>query len=599
MKRFWVLLHLVLAAFCANAAQAQRVVVVKTYAEFKAATSAPAWRAGDTVTSQSAGEAAPSIIDMSLPCTAGSAGCIDIGGGVLRKFEEWRITPACTAALPCTLKDIRLHNGGLELAGAHWYMDGVEMENPGLTIPYAYKAANGSPVQMLLITGAGGPEARVKNSTLFHYRNMIWAASSDKDIGPIAAQDSVFCDGHYPAYIQNVAANPERKYLRSYFCDGRPRETTGDEAWTIHAYSQGIALANLTWENVVIENKRVALGLSNEPTGPRGMRLLNSVVYNAGAQMNYNSPGDDVHVEGTDFYRGHLGLNLLPNNAPVFTLRNNRFYEDDPTQPNIEFRTGKDGTLMGCFGPGTGLAQMGGNTYLKKAVGSIGNQWTWNTCPVTTIRKGTHTDKNATLAKWKADLTATGCVGCDSDAVEVLAGPAAPQVRVWGANGRGLVSALSWGASGPWNASVDLSGVVSVGAAYRVVPARLGHYGAPVVAGAYAGGAVAVPVPDEFEVYLVLPGLGGAPPPTATPSSTPTPSSTATPSETATPTATATATPTDTPTATATPTATPTRTPTHTPTNPPPTVCWTVTPTPSPTPASICVTATATPTPEP
>ncbi len=139
--------------------------------------------------------------------------------------------------------------------------------------------------------------------------------------------------------------------------------------------------------------------------------------------------------------------------------------------------------------------------------------------------------------------------------------------------GRATVVVYNW--DGSATQAVDLTGVVSPGAAYEVRNAQ-NFYGPPVASGTYAGGTVTVPMTGltpatpvgfaappstapAFATFVVL-TVPGSPTPTPTPASTPTntPTAASTPTATATPTRTPTATPTSTPTLLPTPTPTPT-----------------------------------------
>ena len=180
--------------------------------------------------------------------------------------------------------------------------------------------------------------------------------------------------------------------------------------------------------------------------------------------------------------------------------------------------------------------------------------------------------------------------------------------------GRATIVIYNW--NGSATQAVDLTGVVSPGAAYEIHNAQ-NFYGSPVVSGTYAGGSVTLPMTGltpatpvgfaappstgpAFAAFVVL-TVPGSPTPTPTPTPAPTPSAT----PTSTPTRTPTVTPTSTPTWTATPTRTPTRTPTATPSATPtptlaqtPTAAPTATPTPTPTRTPTATpSATRTPTP--
>jgi hypothetical protein len=183
---------------------------------------------------------------------------------------------------------------------------------------------------------------------------------------------------------------------------------------------------------------------------------------------------------------------------------------------------------------------------------------------------------------------------------------------------RVLVAVMNW--QGASSQSVDLTGLVAPGTAYRVKDA-FNFLGADVLSGTYSGGAITFPLrtgtiaqhigslpnlsPDivtepthpgpRVNVYVLLPTTSGGTTPTPPPTATRTPSPPPTPTRTPTavsPTATPTPTPTRTPTGVP-PTPTPTPTPTRTPTAIPPTA------TPTPTPPAPTPTATRTPTPTP
>ncbi|HYT33226.1 MAG TPA: right-handed parallel beta-helix repeat-containing protein [Thermoanaerobaculia bacterium] len=185
-----------------------------------------------------------------------------------------------------------------------------------------------------------------------------------------------------------------------------------------------------------------------------------------------------------------------------------------------------------------------------------------------------------------------------SNIYSVTARPPTPQVFVRPNQyeaGRGDVTVFNWGSAA--SVSVNLSGVLSIGASYEIRNAQ-NFFASPIRSGVYGGGSVSLPMTGLspatpygystppatgplFNAFVVVTVSGATPPsPTATPTPPP-----PTPTPTArTPTATPTPTPppgTQTPAPTAGPTGTPTQPPpypTGTPTQPPPTA------TPSPTP---------------
>jgi hypothetical protein len=146
--------------------------------------------------------------------------------------------------------------------------------------------------------------------------------------------------------------------------------------------------------------------------------------------------------------------------------------------------------------------------------------------------------------------------------------------------GRATIVVYNW--DGSATQPVDLTGIVSPGAAYEIRNAQ-NFYGPPVLSGTYSGGSVTLPMTGltpatpvgyaapsstgpTFGAFVVLSASVGSPTPTVPPTSTPTPTRTPTTAPTVTLTPTPTRTPTATPTPAPTQIATPTRTPTPTPT---------------------------------
>lgn len=530
MKKFFVALAL---ALWASVAMAQRVVPVATTAQLTAAVAAA--QPGDNIL------LAPAVF----------------GTGA----TSFTFTKTGTAALPIFVTGTTAADGshpivkgrfGLGPVPEYYDISGIEFDGAWMPL-YGQPGA----AELLLIQGRG---VHVHNN-YFHTNGSQCLATFGSGVqsGTIV-EDNVFRDCHYTTYAQNDFDNWGYKIFRhNVYLDARDRTPPDGNNFLFHGYTQSGINSGFWLEENIFTKGRILTGGTNNKT--RHEVMLRNVFYNSAPQLAYQpanpSPAQSDEIAYNLFLNSSLGMDGMCFGCPAsMKFHHNKFWA-----PSTAFY-GVINSLKYYNLAGVAPQQI-----------PAGETWDWNLYwanPTGGIyvsywlpaHNGSGNGNSVTIATWRTAIqSATGgnCPACEVNSSTYTTLPY--EYRLFKSNadvGRGVLAVVDAGKTSASSIAVDLSPVVTVGSSYKIVPARLGQWGTPTLSGTYAGGSVTVPIPLEFEAYLVLPG--GA-------VSTPTP--TFTPSPTSTPTATPTATATNTPTATSTPTATPTPSATPTPTQVP------------------------------
>ncbi len=337
-------------------------------------------------------------------------------------------------------------------------------------------------------------------------------------------EDNVFRDCHYTTYAQNDFDSwGYKKFIHNVYLDARDRTPPDGNNFLFHGYTQGgINSGFYLFENVFSKG-RVLFGGTNNKT--RHEVAIGNVFYGAGPQIAYQ-PANPSPAQVDDFSRNKLwkssiGIDgLCAGCSSPNRIVGNKFWEPPSAKYGVI-------DALKWYDPVTGV---GG-----KAAGPLDlidlNQY-WSPTPTGVIRvtywfPGGKQSSNGQipLTAWRADLqnaAGANCRACEAGATVYTELPL--EYSLFKSNveaGRGVLALIAAGATEPTTMAVDLSPVVAVGSGYSLIPARLGPWGAPTLSGVYAGGNVTVPIPLEFEVYVIVPGA--APPPTAsTPAASPT-----------------------------------------------------------------------------
>lgn len=549
MKKILGLLAALAIVTCASVRGA-RIVNVSTDAQLVAALASALPGDDITLADGTFGTGATSFI-VSKPGTAGAR--IAIHGK----------TPPCPGCAHATIK------GRISFAanvGDYYDFYNVEMDGLGLPVP-----TSGHSQETILFQGKAAHLWNVSAHT--NGDNCLSTFGSGNQAGQVI-EDFIGRDCHYPIYAQNDFDSwGYKQFKHVILMDARDRVIPDGNNWLFHGYTEGGINAGFSIDESVFTGGRWIMGSRAPNNNARHEKTVNSIFYKADLTMAYTAPTQWDAFDNNYILRGELILDGICADCPAPNhIVGNTLWNPGKAQILSLRWMKQDGTKTVAANP---LDLIDGN-HLFATPTSTSPDWAtyWFPNSKQDCCNQTNHDK---LKKDLQDPLGANCKLCEATGDTFQTNPNRYWLYKSATVGQGILTIIRGGSLTPTTYAVDLSPVVAVGSSYAVIPARLGWWGTPVLSGTYTGGTVAVPLPGEFEVYVVVPGAASAPP-TATPSFTATqtftPTNTRTPTWTASPTATFTNTPTDTPTDTPTPTPTPTSTPTNTPTD---------TPTPTPT----------------
>lgn len=355
---------------------------------------------------------------------------------------------------------------------------------------------------------------------------------------------------HHPVYMQNdFAVDGYKKVFRNVIAWDYGFGTNNSR-YAVHCYTEGGVSSGCDLEENIIVGSPALMGSTNSSTHDGIFRA--NVFLGTGPIGSYTSTSWKMIFDRNVLFRGALNPGSLKPGANAITA--NEMYSTTANLQNLRMvDTNVSNDPPVNFSSTDYINQ---NKFLRTGTSIKSTYW----LPGISECCG-----GASFTKYRNDIRAKGCVMCEANGMDVLA-PASPRVfltdNIYEAN-RGQLAIVSWGVTTAHTVAVDLSSIIPVGMGFKIVRAEAGPLSTPVLTGVGDGSNVNVPMPGEWESFLVLPsGIA----PTVTPSNSPTASPTNTPTLTNTLTATntASATVTHTPTDTATPT--PTYTPSPTPT---------------------------------
>jgi len=328
-----------------------------------------------------------------------------------------------------------------------------------------------------------------------------WRANRSASPGQMAYGNVIVRSDH-GVYAQNrYDEDGYKKFVRNLILEsGAGCERN---SFSFHGNTESGWNSGLWVEDSVVRGARFIVGGTNGRT--RHTVVKGNVFYKASPQLAYTTPAQHDDVSGNVVYGSQLTIGFWATDGPS-RFTNNELMNPAPgaeindLRPVSKPAEAKGKPVSSNFNP---QDVIDGNTYLAAEGAPIRSTW-WMT-----ENKRSCCCKEKTLAQLRADLQASGCMGCEANA-KTIAAPVSPRVFLWDnayEKGRGELAifrdAGAGGASGP--VPVDLSRVVAPGAAFAIVKAADGPAGTPVVAGTYSGGTVAVPLEGEFEAFLVLP----------------------------------------------------------------------------------------------
>ncbi len=314
-------------------------------------------------------------------------------------------------------------------------------------------------------------------------------------------EDLVLRDCHYDSYVQNdFDAWGYKKFVHNVYLDARDRVPPDGNRFLFHGYTQSGVNSGIWLEENVFRNGRVLVGGTNNKT--RHSVWKGNVFYESQPSIAYTTPSQVDDVSGNRFWKSPVSLDgLCADCSSPNRITNNKLWEPAAAKYGVW------NSLRWWLASGTQTVAAGphdlidGNQYYAPGPAEPIHTSYWFPNHV----QGT----NVPLAKWRADLQdpkGANCRGCEENATVFTTLPLEYSLfRSATEPGRGVLALIAAGATAPTTMAVDLSPVVAVGSRYALIPARLGQWGAPTLSGVYEGGAVQVPVPLEFEVYVIVP----------------------------------------------------------------------------------------------
>ncbi len=330
-------------------------------------------------------------------------------------------------------------------------------------------------------------------------------------------EDNVFRDCHYTTYAQNDFDSwGYKKFVHNVYLDARDRTPPDGNNFLFHGYTQSGINSGFYLRENVFSKGRVLFGGTNNKT--RHEVAIGNVFYAAGPQIAYR-PSNPSPAQVDDFsqnklWKSPLGIDgLCSGCAAPNRIVGNKFWEPAGAKYSVI------NALKWCdpvTGAGTKPAGAGDVIDL--------NQY-WSPTPTGAIHVTywfpggkQSSDGQIPLTKWRTDLqdpVGANCRACEAGATVYTELPLEYSLFKSDVEaGRGVLALIAAGATEPTAMAVDLSPVVPAGSGYSLIPARLGPWGAPTLSGVYAGGKVTVPIPLEFEVYVIVPsGAPGVPAP--------------------------------------------------------------------------------------
>ena len=344
-----------------------------------------------------------------------------------------------------------------------------------------------------------------------------WRPNKSAAAGQLLYGNVVARSDHGVYAQNNYGQDGYKKFVRNLVLD--TQKGCEKNCFSFHAYTEHGSNSGIWVEDSVVRGARFMIGGTNGQT--RHTVLKGNVFYDASPQIAYTSPAQHDDVSGNVVYKSALTIGYWATDGPS-RFTNNELMNTSGTEINdlrpvgageapapVKDAGGKSHMTKPAKGPPQSARfhpqdVIDGNTYLAEDGKSIRSVWWFP-------QRRQDCCREKTLAQLRADLQASGCEKCEANG-KTIAAPVSPRVFLWDnayEKGRGQLAIYRTG-GGAEPVAVDLSKVVAPGAAFAVVRAADGPSGTPVVAGTYKGGTVSVPVAGEFDVFLVLPGAGGA-----------------------------------------------------------------------------------------
>jgi hypothetical protein len=337
-----------------------------------------------------------------------------------------------------------------------------------------------------------GPGQKAINLTLAGCEGGNGLLMNDSGPGQ-EAYGNVVRDSDHGMYVQNSYASGYKLVRRNIFL---PDTLCRWNCYSVHGYSEKGANAAI-WldQNIFAGAKHWILGGTNPTT--KHEKVTGNVHWQTGGQVGYREGCGqlDAFTENV-FLKASVQLDPLCYGGDPNVIRDNEFYSPDgATFYSVRYRDASKAHQN--VNPGD--VWDGSRFLVSEPGGSVGVTY-WFKGPA-----GQECCRKTNLAKWRSQLAAAGCSGCETKATEVTA---VPSPRYWLTGneyeaGRGQLAVLNWEATGRSTVPVNLSSVLAVGTAFTVTRAEDMPYGPPALSGTYSGGDVAVPLNGPFQAFVV------------------------------------------------------------------------------------------------
>lgn len=382
-------------------------------------------------------------------------------------------------------------NGAFRVTGAHTWIWGLEITDPGNIAPPGFSGIN-----------MFAPGIHAINNVIHHQVNKNGLTSFNSSPNTVTYGNIVYDSGEGPSshphnvYAQNSLDQHDFKYfVNNMLLDSADMDP---QSYNFHGYTTNGTITGLHVQGNIVKNGRFLIGGVNEPVDRHV--VVGNYFYGANVRFGYRRPAQ-VEFRNNLLVRSSLDCEqfwgagevlytqTLPN---VFT--GNEFLGYEKPSWHLQVRTsayiGSPPTLTSITPALQPTDVFDNNIYATPFSARLG---------------ANGSDRAVGFEEWKANTAAAG------NAFDVNSQLIAPPTGVRVAllpneyeAGRAHLAVFNWDLLP--DVTVDLSAVLADGTQFQIYSAR-DTMGAPLVSGTYSGPVVIPTASKEFFAYLVTSGV--------------------------------------------------------------------------------------------
>lgn len=405
-----------------------------------------------------------------------------MAGGIYR--GQFLLDKSGTPEQPIVFRSIPgqkvIIHGALEIKGAHTWIWGLEITDPGGI------SSRGSGVQLM------APGIHVINNVIHDQVDKNGIGAWNTGAGQVVYGNILYDNGEGPRHPHNIyAQNDFEQYGLKYFVNNVLLDSADvdPQSFNFHAYTENGLITGFHLQGNIIKNGRFLIGGFNAPADREV--VIGNYFYDSTVQFGYRRP-TQVEFHNNLVARGGLdilwfwgaGETQYAQTAPnVFTGNEILLPRDN----HLQFRTSAylaGGRCEGCP-PIQASDVVDDNVYSAPFKGTFFA----NNDDRGTVRFG----------QWKAAASAAGnAFDANSTLMDAVSGSKIVLLRNEYEPSRGHLVVFNW--DGAPQLAVDLSSVVPVGTAFDLYPAKADS-GGPAISGVYKK---PVEIPTRGEEFLVF-----------------------------------------------------------------------------------------------